>query len=171
MEDIVFLRDNSLSLETVNDFRTILSRQRKVVLTLFVRQRLNSEEEEEVKESYKKREIQEKLADIILLSWFNGNDVSDIKLDATILLAALTKSVKGRSEDLQDAIARELITALRATSENELLCNEYLESHTLTMEQFISGHLSVDKIPITEYCKVELELEVSLRGEEKRFYQ
>eukprot|EP01040_Poterioochromonas_malhamensis_P012503 gene12503-13685_t len=127
MEDIIFLRDKSLSLETIDDFRTILSRQREVVLTLFGREGSSpdSEEEGEVKVSYQKNEIQEKLADIILSFLYNGNDFSDIKLDAALILAAFTRFVvDSRSDDLQTRIAEELIAALRSASEKDLLCDK-----------------------------------------------
>eukprot|EP01040_Poterioochromonas_malhamensis_P006539 gene6539-7040_t len=125
-EDLVFLRDNSLSLETINDFRIILFRQRKLVLTLFGKEG-SSPESEEVKVFYEKSDIQEKIAGILLSSSFNGDDFSDIKLEAAIILAALTRFVVSSRERL-DAVARELIIALRAISENELLCEDFAGS-------------------------------------------
>ncbi len=145
-EDLVFLRDNSLSLETINDFRIILFRQRKLVLTLFGKEG-SSPESEEVKVFYEKSDIQEKIAGILLSSSFNGDDFSDIKLEAAIILAALTRFVVSSRERL-DAVARELIIALRAISENELLCEVlyaislYCHNHVVRDDLFRLGLMS-----------------------------
>lgn len=129
MEDIIFLRDKSLSFETINDFRTILSRQRKVILNLFGREGSSpdSEEEEEVKVSYEKSEIQEKIAEILLSFLSHTHDFSDILLDVALILAAFTRFMgTSRSDELQTAVANELFAALRSASEKDLLCDVLL---------------------------------------------
>ncbi len=138
MEDIVFLRNTRLSLETTNDFRIILSRQKKLVFTLFGGEgggSPDSEEEKEVKVSYKTREIQQK---IVFSSLYN--DISDIKHDAAIILAALPKFVKGPS-DLHDAIARELIKAAQTISEKELLCEVLVALSLYCHSRFMRDNL------------------------------
>ncbi len=57
----------------------------------------------------------------------SSNDFSDVKLEAALILAGLTKMVENdRLGDLQDAIIGELIEALRNATEKELLCEVLL---------------------------------------------
>ncbi len=145
--DLVFICDHSLSLETRDDFRIILSRQRKLVLTLFGEERISHDSEKEKKKKdvtilYEKSEIQQKIANILLSSTLNDTNFSNMKLDAAIILAALTSLMgNSRSDELQEGITRELITALRTISEKELLCDVFLSISLHCCNPEVRNHL------------------------------
>mmetsp|Transcript_11212 Transcript_11212/g.12076 ORF Transcript_11212/g.12076 Transcript_11212/m.12076 type:complete len:483 (+) Transcript_11212:10-1458(+) len=117
-EDLTFISNTPLSLETKDDFLLTLKRQRKLIFSSLDRRNIPD------LISFRQGGFQKKIADILLTS---SNEFSDVKLEAALILAGLTRMVgNARLIDLQDAIIGELIEALRNATEKEFLCDVLL---------------------------------------------
>lgn len=105
---------------------------------------------------------QEKIADILLNT---SNDFSDVKLEAALILAGLTKMVgNARSISLQYAIIRQLIQALQNVTEKELLCQVLLaisfHGYSVPIRQDLFGE-GLENILISKHSDFSDDVEIT----------